>query len=61
MLTTVFRPLHDRVVVRRIEAEVRPRVGLSFRTPPKKSQLKAKSLALALVPATKVATLTRLT
>lgn len=28
MLTTVFRPLHDRVVVRRIEAEDKTRGGI---------------------------------
>ncbi|MBA8801038.1 chaperonin GroES [Agrobacterium sp. RC10-4-1] len=28
MLTTVFRPLHDRVVVRRIEAEEKTKDGI---------------------------------
>lgn len=28
MLTTVFRPLHDRVVVRRIEAEEKTKGGI---------------------------------
>ena len=38
-----FRPLHDRVVVRRVEPEGRRRAGSSFRKLPRKSRRKAKS------------------
>ena len=38
-----FRPLHDRVVVKRIDAEEKTRAASSFRTPPRKSPPRAKS------------------
>ncbi len=34
------RPLHDRILVRRIDAR-KPRVASSFQTPPKRSHRKA--------------------
>ena len=37
-----FRPLHDRVVVRRIEKMKKPRAASSFPTPPRKSRNKAR-------------------
>ena len=37
-----FRPLHDRVLVRRVEAEEKTRAASSFPTPPRKSRRKAK-------------------
>jgi co-chaperonin GroES (HSP10) len=37
-----FRPLHDRVLVRRIEADEKTPGGISFRIPPRKSRLRAK-------------------
>ena len=37
-----FRPLHDRVVVTRIEAEGKSQVELSFRIPPKRSLLRER-------------------
>jgi len=40
-------PLHDRVVVKRIEEKEASRAASSFRTPPKRSSRKAKSLPLA--------------
>ena len=40
---TKFRPLHDRVVVKRVEAEEKSKGGISFRTPPKRSRNRAKS------------------
>ena len=50
-----FRPLHDRVVVRRIEGEARPRAASSSPTPPRKSRRKAKSSPSAPAPATRAA------
>ena len=38
-----FRPLHDRVVVKRIEAEAKRPVASSFPIPPRKSRSRAKS------------------
>jgi len=38
-----FRPLHDRVVVKRIDAEERQLAASSFRTPPRKNPRRAKS------------------
>ena len=37
-----FRPLHDRVVVRRITAEEKTKGGIIIRTPPRRSRWKAK-------------------
>ena len=48
-----FRPLHDRVVVQRMESEQKTAVVLSFPTRRKKSQWKVKSLPLALERVTK--------
>jgi co-chaperonin GroES (HSP10) len=42
-----FRPLHDRVVIRRIEAEEKPPGASSSPTPLKKSHSKARSSPLA--------------
>lgn len=50
-----FRPLHDRVLVRRIEAEEKTAGGIIIPTPPRKSRRKAKSSPSARVPATKAA------
>ncbi len=41
-----FRPLHDRVVVRRIEAERRPRAASSSPTPPRKSRREGEVVAV---------------
>ena len=38
-----FRPLHDRVVVRRIDAEEKPPAASSFRTPQRKSRRMANA------------------
>ena len=38
-----FRPLHDRVVVKRIEAEEKSVGGIIISTPPRKSLSRAKS------------------
>ena len=38
-----FRPLHDRVVVRRIEEDEELQVASSFLTPPRRSPNKVKS------------------
>ncbi len=38
-----FRPLHDRVVVRRVESEEKTKGGIIIPTPPRKSRRKAKS------------------
>jgi chaperonin GroES len=50
-----FRPLHDRVVVKRIDAEDKTAGGSSFRTVPRKSPRRAKSSPWARVAATKLA------
>ena len=47
-----FRPLGDRVLVKRVEEEGRPRAGSSSPTPPRKSRRKAKSSPSAPAPAT---------
>ena len=51
-----FRPLHDRVVVKRIEAEEKSAGGI-IRTPPRKSHRKERSSPWAPVAATKPASL----
>ena len=38
-----FRPLHDRVVVKRIDAEDKTAGGITFRTVPRRSPRRAKS------------------
>ena len=48
-----FRPLHDRVVVRRIEPKKRPPAASSSPTPPRKSRRKARSSPSAPAPATR--------
>lgn len=51
-----FRPLHDRVVVRRVESEAKTAGGIIIPdTPPRKSRRKAKSSLLALALVTKQA------
>ena len=50
-----FRPLHDRVVVKRIEAEEKTIGGKSFPTRPRKSPPRAKSSPLALAAAMRAA------
>ena len=50
-----FRPLHDRVVIRRLEGEEKTKGGSSFPTPPRKSRKRAKSLPLVLAGVTKQA------
>ena len=50
-----FRPLHDRVVVKRIDAEEKTLAASSFPTVPRKSPRRAKSPPLARVAATKPA------
>jgi chaperonin GroES len=37
-----FRPLHDRVVVRRIEGEQKSAGGIIIPTPPRKSRWRAR-------------------
>ena len=37
-----FRPLHDRVLVRRIDAEEKPPAASSFPTPQRRSRKKAR-------------------
>ena len=39
-----FRPLHDRVVVKRIDAEEKSAGGIIIRTPPRRSPHRARSL-----------------
>ena len=56
-----FRPLHDRVVVRRVEADTKTAGGIIIPTPLRKSLLRAKSYPLAQVAATKPANLSRWT
>jgi chaperonin GroES len=43
-----FRPLHDRVVIRRIDAEEKPQVVSSSPTPPRRSRQRARSSLSAL-------------
>jgi co-chaperonin GroES (HSP10) len=50
-----FRPLHDRVVVKRIDAEEKTAGGIIIPAPPRRSRSKAKSSPLALVGAMKPA------
>jgi co-chaperonin GroES (HSP10) len=51
-----FRPLHDRVVVKRIDAEEKTAAAASsFPTPPKRSPRRARSSPLARAAATKTA------
>jgi co-chaperonin GroES (HSP10) len=50
-----FRPLHDRVVVKRIEADEKTAGASSSPTPPRRSRSKARSSPLALVGAMKPA------
>ena len=50
-----FRPLHDRVVVKRIDAEEKPPAASSFPIPLKRSRARAKSSPSAPVAATKPA------
>jgi len=47
-----FRPLHDRVVVQRIDAEERLRAASSFLIPRKRSRRRARSSPLARARAT---------
>ena len=47
-----FRPLHDRVVIRRLMLRRRPRAASSFPTPPRKSRWRARSSLLVQAPAT---------
>jgi hypothetical protein len=42
MAKTRFRPLHDRVVVKRIDAEEKTKAASSFPTAPRKSRRRAK-------------------
>jgi chaperonin GroES len=37
-----FRPLHDRVVVKRVDAEEKTKGGIIIPTPPRKSRRKAR-------------------
>jgi len=60
MAKTKFRPLHDRVVVRRLEAEEKTKGGIiipasSFRIPLRRSRRKARSSRSAPAVATKPA------
>ena len=48
-----FRPLHDRVVVRRVEEDERPTAASSSPTPPRKSRCRARSSPSAPAPATR--------
>ena len=41
-----FRPLHDRVVVRRIEEEPKPQVVSSFPTPPQEKPMEGEVVAV---------------
>ena len=50
-----FRPLHDRVVVRRIEAEEKTRGGIIIPDTAKESPRRVRSSPLAPVPATRAA------
>jgi co-chaperonin GroES (HSP10) len=50
-----FRPLHDRVVVKRIDAGDKTAGGITFPTPPRKSPRRAKSSPSARAAATKPA------
>jgi chaperonin GroES len=50
-----FRPLHDRVVVRRIEAEEKTKGGIIIPDTPRKSPRRARSSPLAPAPATRAA------
>ena len=56
-----FCPLHDRVVVRRVEADTKTAGGIIIPTPLRKSLLRAKSYPLAPVAATKRETWSRWT
>jgi co-chaperonin GroES (HSP10) len=42
MAKTKFRPLHDRVVVKRIDAEEKSKGGIIIPAPPRRSRRKAK-------------------
>ena len=53
-----FRPLHDRVVIRRIEGEDKTRGGSSFPTPLRRSHKRGRSLPLDPAPAMRAARLT---
>ena len=55
-----FRPLHDRVLVRRIEQRRRPPAASSSPTPPRKSRRRAKSSPSAPAPANEDGKLTPL-
>ena len=55
MAKTKFRPLHDRVVVKRIVADEKTKGGIIIPDSAKESRLKAKSSAWALAAATKPA------
>ena len=48
-----FRPLHDRVVVRRSKPKKRPRAASSSPTPPRRSRWRARSSPSAPAPATR--------
>ena len=46
MAKTKFRPLHDRVVVKRVDAEEKPRAASSFLTPPRRSPPQGEIIAV---------------
>ena len=51
-----FRPLHDRVVVKRIEEEQKTKGGIIIPDTAKEKPMQVRSWRLALVPATRMAT-----
>src|SRR5258706_1502343 len=55
MAKTKFRPLHDRVVVKRIDAEEKSKGGIIFPTLPKRSRRRVRLLRWAQVAATRPA------
>ncbi|CCM70472.1 unnamed protein product (plasmid) [Sinorhizobium meliloti Rm41] len=61
MASTNFRPLHDRVVVRRVESEEKTKGGVIIPDTAKESRRKAKSWLSVRVPVTKAARLFRST
>ena len=56
-----FRPLHDRVVIKRIEADAKTSGGSSFRIPRRKNLRKERSLPSARVVAMRAASSSRST
>ena len=44
-----FRPLHDRIVVKRIDAEEKSAGGIILPTPPRRNRRRARSSQSALV------------